>query len=106
MTTRMLAPGISLALALTLGADALGQGRQTGTITGATVDSQGLSLPGVTVTVRSPSLQGTRTAVTDINGNYSLPQLPPGPSPRTAGHPAGSQRGQTFTDCPTAARVR
>ena len=35
-------------------------------------------LPGVTVTVRSPSLQGTRAAITDINGNYSLPQLPPG----------------------------
>jgi len=30
------------------------------------------------VTVDSPSLQGTRTAFTDINGNYSLPQLPPG----------------------------
>ena len=35
-------------------------------------------LPGVTVTVSSPSLQGTRAAITDINGNYSLPQLPPG----------------------------
>ena len=63
---------------MTVAADAFGQGRQTGTISGATVDSQGLSLPGVTVTVRSPSLQGTRTAITDINGNYSLPQLPPG----------------------------
>ena len=75
---RMIASGISLALALALAADAAGQGSQTGTIRGAAVDSQGLSLPGVTVTVGSPSLQGTRTAVTDINGNYSLPQLPPG----------------------------
>ena len=78
MTTRVLASGMSLALALTFAADAFGQGRQTGTITGATIDSQGLSLPGVAVTVRSPSLQGLRTAITDINGNYSLPQLPPG----------------------------
>lgn len=76
--TRLLASGAGLALLFALAADALGQGRQTGAITGATVDSQGLSLPGVTVTVSSPSLQGTRIAVTDINGNYSLPQLPPG----------------------------
>ena len=78
MATRMIASGIGLALALALAADAAGQGRQTVTIRGAAVDSQGLSLPGVTVTVGSPSLQGTRTAVTDINGNYALPQLPPG----------------------------
>ena len=76
--TRFLASGVGLALALTFAADALGQDRQTGTIGGATVDSQGLSLPGVTVTVRSRSLQGSRNAVTDVNGNYSLPQLPPG----------------------------
>ena len=75
---RTLALGFSLMLVLTVAADAFGQGRQTGTISGTAVDAQGLSLPGVTVTVSSPSLQGTRTAVTDINGNYSLPQLPPG----------------------------
>ena len=72
------AMGLSLVLALTVAADAFGQGRQTGTISGTAVDAQGLSLPGVTLTFSSPSLQGTRTAVTDINGNYSLPQLPPG----------------------------
>ena len=78
MARRTLALGFSLALALAFAANAFAQGRQTGTISGAAVDSQGLSLPGVTVTVRSPSLQGTRAAITDINGNYSLPQLPPG----------------------------
>ncbi|MYD85698.1 MAG: carboxypeptidase regulatory-like domain-containing protein, partial [Acidobacteria bacterium] len=78
MPSRVLASGVGLALALTFAPGAFGQGRQTGAIGGAAVDSQGLSLPGVTVTVSSPSLQGTRTAVTDINGNYSLPQLPPG----------------------------
>ena len=75
---RTLVLAFSLVLALTVAADAFGQGRQTGTIGGTAVDAQGLSLPGVTMTVSSPSLQGTRTAVTDINGNYSLPQLPPG----------------------------
>ena len=78
MPSRVLASGVGLALALTFAPGAFGQGRQTGAIGGAAVDSQGLSLPGVTVTVSSPSLQGTRTAVTDINGNYSVPQLPPG----------------------------
>ena len=78
MARRTLALGFSLALAFAFAANAFAQGRQTGTISGAAVDSQGLSLPGVTVTVRSPSLQGTRAAITDINGNYSLPQLPPG----------------------------
>ena len=65
-------------LALTVAAGAFAQGSQTGTITGTAVDAQGLSLPGVTIAVSSPSMQGMRTAVTDINGNYSLPQLPPG----------------------------
>ena len=78
MLKRVLAPGIGFALALMCTTDALGQGRQTGTISGTTIDSQGLALPGVSVTVSSPSLQGTRIAVTDVNGNYSLPQLPPG----------------------------
>ena len=78
MAKRTLALGFSLALALAFAANAFAQGRQTGTISGAAVDSQWLSLPGVTVTVSSPSLQGTRAAITDINGNYSLPQLPPG----------------------------
>ncbi len=78
MTTRTLVAGVGLALTLASAEDAPGQGRQTGTIRGTAVDSQGLSLPGVSVTVRSSSLQGTRAAVTDVNGNYSLPQLPPG----------------------------
>ena len=38
----------------------------------------GSPLPGVTVTVSSDALQGTRDGITDINGIYSLPGLPPG----------------------------
>ena len=66
------------ALVLSADAGALAQGRQTGTIRGVALDAQGLSLPGVTVTVSSASLQGTRTAVTGVNGNYELIGLPPG----------------------------
>jgi outer membrane receptor protein involved in Fe transport len=35
-------------------------------------------LPGVTVTISSPSLQGTRMAITDVNGVYQFTAIPPG----------------------------
>ena len=69
---------LSAALLVALHASALAQGRQTGTVRGSVVDAQGLVLPGVTVTVRSAALQGLRTTVTDINGNYQILALPPG----------------------------
>lgn len=50
----------------------------TGSLSGV-VTSEGSPLPGVTVTVASPQLQGTRTAVTSDAGGYSFPSLPPGP---------------------------
>ena len=54
------------------------QGLPTGTLAGRVSESEGLALPGVTVTVKSPALQGTRTAVTNVNGDYVVPNLPPG----------------------------
>jgi hypothetical protein len=54
------------------------QGVQTGTIRGVVHDEQGLAVPGVTVTVTSPALQGPRTAVTDSTGGFAIPSLPPG----------------------------
>jgi outer membrane receptor protein involved in Fe transport len=50
----------------------------TGTITGRVVDDQGLSVPGVTITVTSPALQGVQTAISSENGDYIVPLLPPG----------------------------
>ena len=69
---------LSAALLVALQVAALAQGRQTGTVRGSVVDAQGLVMPGVAVTVRSPALQGARTVVTDINGNYQILALPPG----------------------------
>jgi hypothetical protein len=57
---------------------AAAQGVQTGTITGTVQSADGLSLPGVMVTATSPALQGTRTAVTDVNGVYFMKGLPAG----------------------------
>jgi hypothetical protein len=48
-----------------------------GALTG-TVMFEGAPLPGATVTISSPALQGTRVAYTDVNGNYNFAGLPPG----------------------------
>jgi hypothetical protein len=49
----------------------------TGSLSGI-VTSQGAPVPGVTVTASSPSMQGTRTAVTGDAGGFYFPNLPPG----------------------------
>jgi outer membrane receptor protein involved in Fe transport len=48
----------------------------TGTITGRIVDSQGLAVPGATVTVTGA--QGSKTATTDTDGRFQIPYLTPG----------------------------
>ncbi|HKE84002.1 MAG TPA: carboxypeptidase regulatory-like domain-containing protein [Vicinamibacterales bacterium] len=50
----------------------------SGTISGRVSDSQGLPLPGVTVSATSPNMQGTRETVTSENGDYILTLLPAG----------------------------
>jgi len=57
-------------------ASAVSAQETTGTITGRIVDAQGLAVPGVTVTVTGP--QGTKTAVTDNDGRFTIPFLAPG----------------------------
>jgi hypothetical protein len=52
--------------------------QQTGSISGKVSDSSGGVLPGVTVEARSPVLPGPRVTVTESDGNYQLPALPPG----------------------------
>ena len=52
--------------------------QQTGAIIGKVVDTGGGVLPGVTVEARSDVLPSPRTTVTEVNGQYRLPALPPG----------------------------
>ncbi len=67
---------VLIALLMALGAlTALGQ--TSGSLIG-TASTGGSPLPGVTVTISSPALQGTRTTVTNENGAYSFPSIPPG----------------------------
>jgi hypothetical protein len=75
--TRLLVAALTAVL-LAFSPMASAQGLQTGVITGIVQSTDDLSLPGVTVTVASPALQGVRTAVTDINGVYIVKGLPPG----------------------------
>jgi outer membrane receptor protein involved in Fe transport len=70
--------GFVVALLLGLSTTTFAQGTQTGTMSGTVTDQGGLVLPGVTVTASSSSLQGVRSTVTDENGRYSIPGLPPG----------------------------
>ena len=50
----------------------------TGTVEGTITDQSGAPLPGVSVELSSPNLQGTRTAVTSADGRYRFPSVPPG----------------------------
>lgn len=68
---------MSLATAL-LPLPASAQGTLTGTISGQVVDPAGLVLPGVSVTISSPRLQGVRSVVTTAHGDYIFPFLPSG----------------------------
>ncbi|MDQ3419438.1 MAG: TonB-dependent receptor [Acidobacteriota bacterium] len=51
---------------------------EQGRLTGIVSDAQGALLPGVTVTATSPSLIGTRVAVTEGDGKFLFPALPSG----------------------------
>src|SRR5947208_1273188 len=61
-------------------ASAFGQsaGATTGAINGKVTDATGGVMPGVTVTIASPSMQGVRTVVTTEDGTYRFPAIPPG----------------------------
>lgn len=69
---------VSLAATFAVRSPALGQGVQTGTLTGTVHLPDGSGLPGATVTISSPVLQGTRTQVTGNSGDYVFKFLPTG----------------------------
>ena len=54
------------------------QGIPTGLLNGRINDEGGAALPGVSITITSPALQGSRTSVSNVNGDYNFPNLPPG----------------------------
>jgi hypothetical protein len=55
------------------------QSSTTGAIQGRIIEAEsGEPLPGVTVVITSPVLQGSQTAISDDNGTYKVNELPPG----------------------------
>jgi hypothetical protein len=66
------------AVLLIFSAISFSQSKETGAIVGTVMDEEDTPLPGVTVTLTSPQLMGARTAISDANGQYRFPALPPG----------------------------
>ena len=79
---RILASALTIvAILATASAPAFAQGggaSSTGPIQGRVADSSGGVLPGVTVSAASPSMIGAQTQVTNENGTYRFPAVPPG----------------------------
>ncbi len=54
------------------------QSRQTGSIYGRVIDTEGSILPGCSLTLSGPKLLGTRSYTSSVTGNFRFPSLPPG----------------------------
>lgn len=72
--------GLLICVSLLLPGAAAGQtvGATTGAINGKVMDGTNAVLPGVTVTISAPQMQGTQATVTNEEGNYRFPGIPPG----------------------------
>ncbi len=67
-----------LAIVLLLAPVVFSQSRDTGAVRGVVTDDQNSPLPGVNVTISGGNLMGVRASVTDANGEFRFPALPPG----------------------------
>ncbi|MBI4478354.1 MAG: TonB-dependent receptor [Acidobacteria bacterium] len=76
--TRQGALALALLLAMTGVASAQTVSATTGAINGRVTDNTGAVLPGARVVATSAALMGTREAVTNEEGNYRFPAVPPG----------------------------
>ncbi len=80
-----------MVLCLILSPLMMAQSRGTGAIVGTVTEDEKVPLPGVTVTLTSDKLMGKRSVVTDTNGNFRFPALPPGAYTLTAELPGFSK---------------
>ncbi len=69
---------LAILAVLVCAAPVAAQGNPTGTIRGQVLDPGNLPLPGATITVSSPALQGVRTTVASEHGDFIIPFLPAG----------------------------
>lgn len=75
---RLMKVWLLFAIALAMTGSLANAQSTNGAISGRVLDQTELPLPGVTVTVEGPNLQGPRSAVTSANGDYIVPLLPSG----------------------------
>ncbi len=78
MIVRSMKVGLALLVGFALATAGFAQGSQTATLIGTVTSADGEPIPGVTVTVTSPSLIGERFTVSAANGDYIFKNLPPG----------------------------
>ena len=78
MNKKIFKASLILILAFGLTSVSFAQGRQTGSISGTIVDTEGNLLPGCTVTLSGPKLLGTKSYVTSDVGKFRFPSLSPG----------------------------
>jgi len=69
---------VVLGLSLLLLVGRAGRGQTTGSIVGRIADESGAPLAEVLLQVTSPSLQGVRTGMSDPEGRFRFPAVPPG----------------------------
>ena len=74
----ILAFGAILILATVVGAEAQTVSATTGAINGKVADESDAALPGATITIASPSMQGSRNTVSGEDGSYRFAGVPPG----------------------------
>jgi hypothetical protein len=78
MKLKSQAIALMCAAAVLISTTTAAQGVQTGTIRGTVTSTDQLTLPGATVTIESPALQGERFTTTEDNGGFLFRSLPPG----------------------------
>src|SRR5881394_3940561 len=78
MRPTFIRPLVLFSLLLLLASPMLAQVAGTTSSLQGKATTDGKPLPGVTVTVSSPALQGVRTTVTGEGGGYTFAALPPG----------------------------
>lgn len=78
MNKKIFKVSLILLLAFGLTSTSLAQGRQTGSISGTVIDTEGNPLPGCTVTLSGPKLIGTPSYVTSNMGKFRFPSVAPG----------------------------
>ena len=68
---------LTVLIAIVAAAPALAQ--STGTIQGTVTDAQGAVVPGAMIVIRNQATAVERSVISDADGGYLAPSLPPGP---------------------------